>query len=317
MDIIRIANDINQLKIQVQKNTYEYMCDTGFASVVDEQLKGYIQAIIAYCSLNNLKAYAEILQQDMNFSGNAIKIFCLWDGIKTDVIEHSTRLSGSLRHNLVDSISYNLQQSMTKDQIDVYLGGFAIEISDKNYTVNSKRVYVQNTLKDADGITIMNIAKDLNIFSPDIIANSIEITSDSKEISRHIEKCRQKMNHGDFDGAITNARTLVEEVLLTIEENICGKRQEYDGDILALYKRVSKQINMYPDNKTENAFNQILRGFISIINGLSSLSNNLADRHATVKRPSKHHAKIIVNSALILSEFLLESFQYQLNKHTN
>lgn len=317
MNIKQVANEIESLKKQVQHNTYDYIHDTAFASVFNSQLKGYLRAIIAYCSLNNLKAYVEILQPHIEFIDDAIEVFCVWDSIKTDIIEHSMMFQGSLRHRIITEISYELQRTMTKEQIDVYLGGFAVETTDKNYTINSKRIYVQNTLKDVDGIIIMNIAKDLNIFSPDIVENDIENISDSEEISRHIEKCRHKMNNRDFDGAITNARALVEEVLLTIEGKICGNRQEYDGDILALYKRVSKQLNMYPENKIENAFNQILRGFISIINGLSSLSNNLADRHATIKRPSRHHAKIIVNSALVLSEFLLDSFQYQLNKTTN
>ena len=43
------------------------------------------------------------------------------------------------------------------------------------------------------------------------------------------------------------------------------------------------------------------------IYGLAGLSNNIADRHATAKHPKKHHAKIVVNSTMILSEFLLES----------
>jgi hypothetical protein len=36
-------------------------------------------------------------------------------------------------------------------------------------------------------------------------------------IMEQIEKCRTKMNQGDYDGAITNARSLVEAVSAAIE----------------------------------------------------------------------------------------------------
>ena len=126
------------------------------------------------------------------------------------------------------------------------------------------------------------------------------------------------MNSGDFDGAITNARTLIEEILLLIEKRIKGTRQLYDGDLPKLYKRVSKQMNMYPDDPaTSGSFIEILRGYISIVHGLAGLSNNIADRHATAIHPKKHHAKFVVNSAMILTEFLLESFEYQSNRSQN
>src|SRR6202011_4730801 len=37
-------------------------------------------------------------------------------------------------------------------------------------------------------------------------------------IMEQIEKCRTKTNQGDYDGAITNARSLVEAVLAAIEK---------------------------------------------------------------------------------------------------
>ena len=62
---------------------------------------------------------------------------------------------------------------MTRSGIDAYLGGFSVPISDENDPVNSKRVYVENTLKDVDGITIMNIAKDLQLFFADVVETEI------------------------------------------------------------------------------------------------------------------------------------------------
>jgi hypothetical protein len=315
MDIQKIANEIDLLEKQVQSNTHSYMMDPDYTDIIDSQLNGHIKAVHTYCEINNLTTFANSINSYFPIEENAIEFFCLWEGLKADIIEHSEALQGKMRQHMIYSIACELQSSMTKDSIDAYLGGFAVPLSDSNYTINSKRVYVENTLKNVDGITILNISKDLHLISSDVLLTVIENLSGSEFISQQISKCKAKMNTEDYDGAITNARTLVEEILLYIEEKIQGSRQSYDGNLLSLYKRVSKQINMYPDDsKTGNSFNEILRGFISIIGGLAGLSNSIADRHATTKHPKKHHAKIVVNSAMILSEFLLESFDYQQSK---
>ena len=318
MDIKKIAAEIDSLEKQVQHRTHTYIMESEYTTIIDSQLNGHIRAILSYCNMNNLTAYSATLRECVPVDGNAIEFFCVWDGIKADIIEHSQSLQGNKRQQMISDIAYELQATMTRDAIDAYLGGFSIPLSDSNYTMNSKRVYVQNTLKDVDGITIMNIAKDLQLISPDILETDIESLSGSEFIAQQISKCKAKMNSGDFDGAITNARTLVEEVLLSIEERFQGTRQPYDGNLLGLYKRVSKQMNMYPDDtNTENSFKEILRGFITITNGFTGLSNNIGDRHATAIHPKKHHAKIVVNSAMILSEFLLESYEYQNKKPQN
>lgn len=312
MDIRKIVNEIDALEKQVQHHTNSYMMDAGCTEIIDSQLNGYIKAIYTYCNINSLISYAESINTFSPIEGNAIGFFCLWDSLKEDIIEHSECLQGRMRQKIIYNISCELQKTMTKDSIDTYLSGFSVPVSDSNYIINSKRVYVENTLKDVDGVTILNIAKDLSLVSADIIDTKIEDLTNSAFVSEQISKCKSKMNSEDYDGAITNARTLIEEVLLSIEEKVQGSRQPYDGNLPTLYKRVSKQINMYPDDsKTGNSFNEILRGFISITNGFAGISNNIADRHATVKHPKKHHAKIVVNSAMIISEFLLESYEYQ------
>ena len=315
MNIREIAEQIDALKTQVQRSTQSYMMDADCTTIIDNQLNGYVRAIQSYCSTNNLIAIANNIIELLPIERNAIEFFCFWDGVKSDVVEHSNGAMGQNRLRIITAIAYELQSSMTKDNIDVYLSCFGIETSDSNYTVNSKRVYVENILGNVDGIIIMNIAKDLDLFAPGIIDEEIKEKASSDYINQQITKCKSKMNTGDYDGAITNARTLIEEILLSIEEKIVGSRQDYDGNLLTLYKRVSKQINMYPDDsKVENSLKQILRGFLSILNGFASLSNDIGDRHATIKHPSHHHAKLAVNSSFVISDFLLESYQYQKSK---
>ena len=66
---------------------------------------------------------------------------------------------------------------------------------------------------------------------------------DSKEhahlfINEQIEKSERKIQGEDYDGAITNARSLVEAVLTLIESSLDSDPPQYDGDLPRLYKRV-------------------------------------------------------------------------------
>jgi hypothetical protein len=131
-------------------------------------------------------------------------------------------------------------------------------------------------------------------------------------IMEQIEKCRTKMNQGDYDGAITNARSLVEAVLAAIEKEFDANAPDYDGDLPKLYKRVQKHLNLSPENpKISNSLKQTLTGFISIIGGLSGLSNKMGDRHVREYKPAEHHAALIVNAAMTFSNFIFDTYAYQ------
>jgi hypothetical protein len=131
-------------------------------------------------------------------------------------------------------------------------------------------------------------------------------------IMEQIEKCRTKMSQGDYDGAITNARSLVEAVLDAIEKEFDPNAPDYDGDLPKLYKRVQKHLNLSPENpKISNSLKQTLTGFISIIGGLSGLSNKMGDRHVREYKPAAHHAALIVNAAMTFSNFIFDTYAYQ------
>jgi hypothetical protein len=131
-------------------------------------------------------------------------------------------------------------------------------------------------------------------------------------IMEQIEKCRTKMNQADYDGAITNARSLVEAVLAAIEKELDPAAPDYDGDLPKLYKRVQKHLNLSPENpKISNSLKQTLTGFISIIGGLSGLSNKMGDRHVREYKPAAHHAALIVNAAMTFSNFIFDTYAYQ------
>jgi hypothetical protein len=146
--------------------------------------------------------------------------------------------------------------------------------------------------------------------SPVEMTHSFAGTNDERHefIDEQIGKMDEKVRDADYDGAITNARSLLEAVLVKLEEEHCETAEKYDGDLPKLYKRVSKAINLDQNRKDlSGPLKQTLAGFVSIVGGISGLSNKMGDRHARVYRPSRRHAVLVVNSVKTIASFLLDT----------
>ena len=137
-------------------------------------------------------------------------------------------------------------------------------------------------------------------------------------IEEQIQKCKEKIENGDYSGAITNARTLIEAVCVKIEVELDPSNAPVpDGDLIKLFNRVRKLLNLDPSRQDiSDALRQVLGGLSSITNGLAAMRNKMSDAHGVTYKPSRHHAKLAVNSAKTLADFLFDSMSYQLEKGT-
>lgn len=135
-------------------------------------------------------------------------------------------------------------------------------------------------------------------------------------IEEQIQKCREKLEVGDYSGAITNARSLIEAVCVKIEADLDpDNAQGNDGDLVKLFNRVRKLLNLDPSRQDiSDSLKQVLAGLSSIINGLAAMRNKMSDAHGVAYKPSRHHAKLAVNSAKTLADFLFDSMSYQIEK---
>ena len=111
----------------------------------------------------------------------------------------------------------------------------------------------------------MDITSTLNAFDPDQIGERWQRAQDSKS--------------KDPERAITLARTLVEDVCKWILHD-AGESWEDKDDLPALYKKLSKTLNLAPDDYTEQVFKQILSGCQSDVTALGALRNKLGDAHS-------------------------------------
>jgi len=139
---------------------------------------------------------------------------------------------------------------------------------------------------------------------------------DHSFIQEHIEKCDKKIIEEDFSGAITNARSLVETILLHIKAELFQKEEKFNGDLNSLYKEISKKLNLSIDKnkKIENSLKKIISGLFSIVSGIAELGNDLGDRHGKATKKyitGKHHAILVVNSAKTFTEFIFSSYEKQ------
>tara|TARA_R110001592_G_scaffold222022_1_gene477049 strand:- start:16599 stop:17438 length:840 start_codon:yes stop_codon:yes gene_type:complete len=131
-------------------------------------------------------------------------------------------------------------------------------------------------------------------------------------IQEHLEKARQKIAGGDPAGAIASAYTLVEEFLKQFLRKTGTVFNENEGDIRALYKLLAEPLHLAPKNESlESYLKAVLEGLQRQIGGLFELANKASDRHARKYNPAPHHARLAVNVAFSLCEFLLESHEYQ------
>lgn len=116
----------------------------------------------------------------------------------------------------------------------------------------------------------------------------------------------------DPEGAITAARTLLETVCKHILDEAGVVYDKDKIDLPALYKLVSKELNLAPSQHTQEVFKQILGGITSVVCGLGAMRNRLGDAHGKGKRPVRpapRHAQLAVNLAGTTALFLVETWQ--------
>jgi hypothetical protein len=159
------------------------------------------------------------------------------------------------------------------------------------------------------------------IYYPDFDIEATELV-ETKELKRvsfeyiheQIKKCNGRIAERDFEGAITNARNLIESICLFILESKTKEKYEYDGNLIKLYKAVSGILKMSPGDYEDEYLRQILSGVFSIVNGVSGLRNTYSDSHGsapskTAYRIDERHAILTVNLAKTITEYLFLSYE--------
>ena len=139
-----------------------------------------------------------------------------------------------------------------------------------------------------------------------------------KTIDRHYitdisERAMKDVIEGNYDSAITKSRTLLEEVFCYVIEN---KDQEpvENGDVRKLYNQVKDLFNMHQSKELDKRINGLLSGLEKILYAIAEMRNKDSDSHGVgAKRIniSVHHARLFVNAAMTMADFILEVYENQ------
>lgn len=120
-----------------------------------------------------------------------------------------------------------------------------------------------------------------------------------------------RRTEGDPEGAITAARTLLEDVCKhLLDDGVSGTAYGAKDDLPRLYSLASKKLNLAPSQHTEDAFRRILGGCASVVEGLGSLRNKVGDAHGKGRgrvRVLSRHAHLAVNLAGAMALYLVET----------
>lgn len=130
---------------------------------------------------------------------------------------------------------------------------------------------------------------------------------DRNYISSISDRAMQDVVDGNYDSAITKSRTLLEEVFCYVIEKKNEVPSE-SGDIGKLYKQVKNLYNMHQNKNMDKRINGLLSGLEKILSAITEMRNKDSDAHGVgAKRIniSEYHARLFVNSAMTMSDFIL------------
>ncbi len=135
-----------------------------------------------------------------------------------------------------------------------------------------------------------------------------DVRFDISHIQQSWEKALERVP-SDPDGAITQARTLVEDVCKHILDDLSVSYGRYD-DLPRLYALVAEKLQIAP--KQEAPLKRILSGAHTVVDGLANLRNVVGDAHGKGQnfvKPLPHHAEFAVNAAGAMATFILRTFE--------
>lgn len=130
---------------------------------------------------------------------------------------------------------------------------------------------------------------------------------DREYILRVKEEIFNSIKEGDYESTITKTRGLLEEVMIYGIE-LKGEEIDAKGNINKLYQKFKTLYNMHQNKNMDNRINSLLSGLEKIVTAISEMRDVSSDAHGAGKRRIKleeHHAILISNAAVTMSEFLL------------
>lgn len=191
-------------------------------------------------------------------------------------------LSGRGAHEIDTAYNHIIHQTIEAINGQLYFGGHELSVIGQQFVVK-------------------NIGEKVEVETP-------RIKSIDREYIKSISsRAMDDVDCLNFDSAITKSRTLLEETFCYVIEKK-GETPVTSGNMAELYKQVKGLYNMHGDANTDRRINTLLSGLEKIVSSISEMRNKDSDAHgvgAARINIDEHHARLFVNAAMTMADFIL------------
>ena len=210
-----------------------------------------------------------------------------------------------------DKCSSLLAHLFAKIQFSKILSGYSPDEIEKSYSF-----ITQTIIQRINGLLCFG-GNELTIIGNHFVVrktgSKIEIQAptiniiDREYIKSISERANRDIEQQCYDSAITKSRTLLEETFCYVIE----KKNQVptgNGDIGKLFKQVRFLYNMHTDSGADKRINTLISGLNNIVSAIAEMRNKDSDAHgvgAARINIDEHHARLFVNSAISMSDFIL------------
>ena len=126
------------------------------------------------------------------------------------------------------------------------------------------------------------------------------------------DRIKDDISTKDYDSVVTKSRTLIEEVMIFIIEQLSKERYCSNGDLQKMYAEAKNLLNMTQRKDWDGRINDLLSGLNKIIDSIGKMRNMNSDAHGAGSgriEIKEREARLIAASAVMVAEYMLSVYQ--------
>ena len=274
---------------------------TGLNNLTEKQKKSFVDVIFKHHDIQP-QTYEIIFAEEIDIKNNILfsnmdfKLFQY-----TKLMLQKVNGTSKIFEILDDEIQYiyNSYEQERCDEIFQYLNN---KFLDDNYSIE-----IIETLNKPIIYTLDDTLVNYNCLFTETERGSFAL------INQHNKKCFEKIKTGDYSGAITNSRSLLEQILRELQKEFehIDNTSRYNGkDIVRLYNDVIDRLNIKEGLVAQPlvGYTKLEQGFEKLIDGVSIIRHGMSDAHNISHEPSIKDAVLAVNTAKTIANFIVKIY---------
>lgn len=167
--------------------------------------------------------------------------------------------------------------------------------------INESLKYDGYTIEQRAGRWVVVKSQD-NAINPPQITTSIP-PLEAGFIDECIYKCREAILNEDYSGAIRGSRSMCEQVLQAIANDLEVALEDSDK-LTTITKKVTTALGMREETLGDE-FKQLTQSLSSVVQAIGNIRNKMSDAHRQSMPALKHYAELCVDSSFAFSKFIL------------